>query len=193
MPRCGNLRRYLQEITESRRMEKISYIPPVFILIIEIVLLEHAISFGEKYVIFFTIILLIVSLIELFLIIREMHKNRVSTIYNRTLTIKLDDFITETKKTNVKEIVSQFIDRYPIYEKNRDEVYKLTCQILQTHKDEIIEKQLLLKLSAFVKGSLLDNTSDIVQEFLRKHPGYEKYKSEVYDRVYQLLGIKQKR
>ncbi len=140
MPRCANLRRYLKNKTESRGMEKISFIPPIFILIIEMVLLEHAIRYGERYVIFFTIILLIVSFIELFLIMREIHKTRKCKMFNQTLTIKLDDFITETKKTNVKEIVSQFVDRYPIYEKNRDEVYELTCQILQTHKDENIKK-----------------------------------------------------
>jgi hypothetical protein len=192
MPRCGNIRRYLREVTESRKAERISYIPPILILIIELIMLEHAISFGEIYVIILTIVLLIISFIELILIIREMHKHRVKHIFDRTLTIKLDDFITDTKITNVKEIVLKFIDRYPLYEKNRVELYKLTCQIMQTHKDQSFEKQYLLRLSTFVKGSTSKDAPTIVKAFFKKYPEYEQYGSEVYDRICKLLETKQR-
>jgi len=190
MPRCGNLRRYIREIAETPRVELISFIPPFLILFIEIILLDHALGLNEGYVIILTSTLLLVSVIELILVAREIHKHRIKNMFDRILTIKLDDFITETKKTNVKEIVSKFIERYPMYLKNRVEVYRLTCQIMQTHKDEIVEKEYSKILASFVKTTNLENPSDILASFLEKYPKYEKYSSDIYERTCSLLENK---
>jgi len=190
MPRSGNLRRYIKEVAESPRAEKLSFVPPFIILSVELILLNHAIKLGESYVIFLTLFLLFVSVIELVLVIREIDQHRTKNMFDRILTIKLDDFMTETKKTNVKEIVSKFIDRYPMYNKNRSEVYRLTCQIMQTHKDESIEKKYSTKLSSFAKSAKLQNPSDIVASFLKKYPEYGKYRSDLYERACQLLENK---
>jgi len=190
MPRCGNLRRYIREIAETPRVELISYIPTFLILFIEIILLNHALSLNEGYVIVLTTILLTISFIELILVTRELHKHRLKNMFDRVLTIKLDDFITETKKTNVKQIVSKFIERYPIYIKNRVEVYRLTCQIMQTHKDEIIEKEYSKKLTSFIKTSKLENPSEILSEFLAKYPDYQRYSTDIYERTCSILNKK---
>ena len=187
MPRCGNLRRYIREIAETPRVELISYIPTFLILLIEIILLNHALSLNEGYVIVLTTTLLTISVIELILVTRELHKHRLKNIFDRVLTIKLDDFITETRRTNVKEIVAKFIERYPMYLKNRVEVYRLTCQIMQTHKDEIAEKEYAKKLTSFIKISKLENPSDILSKFLAKYPKYQRYSSDIYERTCSIL------
>jgi hypothetical protein len=190
MPRCGNLRRYIWEIAETPRAELMSFVPPFLILIIEIVLLNHALHLKESYVIVLTSTLLTVSVVELILVARELHQHSIKNTFDRTLTIKLDDFITETNKINVKDIVSKFIERYPMYLKNRGEVYRLTCQIMQTHKDEIVEKEYTTKVAYFVKRTKLTNASEILAEFVSKYPKYEKYSSDLYERICNILDKK---
>ena len=190
MLRCGNIRRYLHEIAESPRAEKISFIPPFVILGAEIILLNHALTIGESHVIFLTLFLLLVSVIELFLVALEIHEHRKQSMFERILTIKLDDFIMETRRTNVKEIVSKFIERYPMYRTNRSEVYRLTCQIMQTHKDEKMEAEYSTKLRSFVRSAKETNATEIVSRFLKKYAQYERYRLEIYEKVCQMLEKK---
>ena len=65
MPRSGRLRSFIREYEESPRLEKYSFIPPFFILALEIILIIHAIIVWEIYVIILTSILLVISIIEL--------------------------------------------------------------------------------------------------------------------------------
>jgi len=119
MPRSGRLRRHIREFTGSSRAEKLSFIPPFLVLIVEIILLQHAIRIQVDYVIELTIILLILSAIEIILVSREMHKHYQRSNFDRILTIRLDDFIIERKKKNVKELVEEFIEKYPHYSSYR--------------------------------------------------------------------------
>jgi len=106
MPRCGGIRRYCREIADSPRVEKIAFVPPFAILTAELILLYHALNFGEGFVILLTLFLLMLSLIELFLILREIHEHRKQTNFERELAIRLDDFIIERHMDNVSNKVS---------------------------------------------------------------------------------------
>ena len=112
MPRCGRIRSFIREYRGSPRTEKISFIPPFFILALELILLIHAISLNEIFVIFLTSILLIISTIEMVIVSYEIHEHYSKINFDKKLTIRLDDFITEKKEKNVKIIVSEFLNQY---------------------------------------------------------------------------------
>jgi len=136
MTRCGRLRCYIREISETPLAEKLSFIPPFIILALEIILIIHAYTLKELYVITVTTILLSLSIIEILFVSRDIHEHYRRENFDRILTIKLDDFITRTKGSNVKAIVTDFIEQNPCYENNRNEVYHIVCQIMETHKKE---------------------------------------------------------
>ena len=125
MPRSGRLRTYIKEFTESPRLEKISFIPPFLVLIVEIILLEHALSINEGYIIALTTILLILSVIEILFVSQEIHGHYQSTNFDRILTIRLDDFIIKRKKKNVKLLVEEFIETHPNYRNHRNGIYHI--------------------------------------------------------------------
>jgi len=135
MVRCGRLRSFIQELAESPRIEKISFALPFFVIVIDIFLIEHAIRINESYIIIFTTILFFLSVVEVGVVVREIHGHYQQSNFERLLTINLDDFILERKKqTNVKMIVEDFINENPNYESFRNEVYHISCQIMQAHK-----------------------------------------------------------
>jgi hypothetical protein len=180
MPRSGRLRTLIKEYKESPRTERISFIPPFLILAIETILIIHAILLNEIFVIILTLILLIISTIEIVIVTYEMHEHYTKINFDKILTIRLDDFIIEKKEENVKKIVSDFIDIYPEYEKHRNEIYHTSCQILETHKKEAIEKELSNKLTKFIKKKKKTTIDDIVVAFIKKFPKYKKYRGEIY-------------
>ena len=95
MPRSGRLRTFIREYKESPKTEKLSFIPPFLILIVEAVLLLHALTIDvpDIMVVELTGILLIISMIEILLVSREIHEHYTKNNFDRVLTIKLDDFI----------------------------------------------------------------------------------------------------
>jgi hypothetical protein len=137
MPRCGRFRRFIKEYNESQKTDKISFIPPFFILILEIILITHALIENNIFVIWLTSILVIISIIEIIFVTREIHEHYQSSNFDRELTIRLDDFIIGKNEKNVKNIVEKFIDKNPNYEKYRNEIYRISCQIMETHKKEL--------------------------------------------------------
>lgn len=135
MVRCGRFRSFIQELAESPRIEKISFALPFFVIVIDIILIEHAIRINESYIIICTTILFFLSVVEVGVVVREIHGHYQQSNFERLLTIKLDDFILDRKKqTNVKMIVEDFINENPNYESFRNEVYHISCQIMQAHK-----------------------------------------------------------
>ncbi|KYK20980.1 hypothetical protein AYK21_01130 [Thermoplasmatales archaeon SG8-52-2] len=188
MPRCGRIRGFIREYKESPRTEKISFIPPFIILTIEIILIIHAISLNEIYVIVLTFVLLIISLIEIIIVSYEIHEHYTQINFDKKLTIRLDDFITEKKEKNVKKIVTDFINQYSEYEKHRNEIYHTTCQILETHKEEEIEKELTNLLSKFIKKQKKPTVDTIIDSFIKKFPKYRKYRGEIYVITAQILS-----
>jgi hypothetical protein len=193
MPRSGRLRTYLKEYSESPRFEKLSFIIPFLVLIVEIILLGHAISINEGYVIILTLTLLILSIIEINLVAREIHEHYLTTNFDRILTIKLDDFITENKNKNVQFLVEEFIKQYQEYKSHRNEIYHIACQILETHKEELWEKELYKNLIKFLKDKKKMNVDDILKEFLEKNPKYTKRPGKVYSMICVYLGLKEKK
>jgi len=181
MPRSGRLRNFICEYKESPKVEKASFIPPFIILGIEFILLAHAIVLMEVFVIALTSILLFISIIEIFLVSFEIHEQYQRSNFDRMLTIRLDDFVTQKKEKNVKKVVVDFIEKYPIYEKNRNEIYHTTCQILETHHEEKIEKDITDKLKRMIKRRKKINVDDIVKNFIKKYPKYKRYRAEIYD------------
>lgn len=187
MPRCGRLRNFIIEYKESPRTERVSFIPPFLILAIEIVLIIHAILLNEMFVIVLTLVLLIISTIEIVIVSYEIHAHYSKINFDKKLTIRLDDFITEKKEINVKKIVTDFINQYTEYEKHRNEIYHTTCQILETHKEEEIEKDLTIKLNKFIMKKKKPTVDEIVESFVKKYPKYKKYRGEIYIIAAQIL------
>lgn len=98
MPRCGRLRSLLTEYNESPRAEKLSFVLPFLILTLELILLTHALIEKTMFVLILISILLTISIFEIILVSIEMHEEYLQKNYDKILTIKLDDFITEKKK-----------------------------------------------------------------------------------------------
>jgi len=189
MPRSGRLRTFIREYEESPRLEKTSFIPPFLILGIEIILIIHAIILEEIYVIILTLILFVISTVEIILVSLEIHEHYKRINFDKILTIRLDDFITEKKEKNVKKIVTDFIEKYPGYQTYRNEIYHTTCQILETHKEEAIEKDLENKLKKFIKKNKKANVDEIVEKFVKKYPKYKKYRTEIYKITCQIMKV----
>ena len=187
MPRSGRFRSFIREYKESPRTERISFIPPFLILAIETILLIHAITLNETYVIILTLILLIISTIETIIVSYEIHEHYTKMNFDKILTIRLDDFITEKKEKNVKKIISDFLKHYSEYEKHRNEIYHTTCQILETHKKEEIEKELSDKINKFIMKKKKTTVDEIVVSLIKKYPKYKKYRGEIYIIATQLL------
>ena len=190
MPRSGGIRRYCREIANSPKREQVAYIPPFLILTAELILLLHALELKEGFVIFLTSFLLIVSLIELFLILREMHQHRCQTTYERELTIRLDDFIIERHMDNVSRIVEDFINEYDEYKDNRTTIYHIACQIMHTHKQELWEKTLRTRLKRFLVKTDKESLRDIIDAFLKKFPEYRKDPAKVYQLIVNYIEKK---
>ncbi len=165
---------------ESPRTERISFIPPFLILTLEIILIIHAILLNEIFVIILTSILLIISTIETVIVSYEIHEHYIKINFDKILTIRLDDFITEKKGKNVKKIVTDFIEKYPDYETHRNEIYHTTCQILETHREEAIKKEVENKLNKFIKRRKKANVDEIVESFIKKYPKYKNYRGGIY-------------
>ena len=195
MPRSGRLRTFIREYSESSRAEKISFIPPFIILVVEFILLAHALTIDvpDIMVVELTTVLLIISIIEILFVSREIHEHYTKGNFEKILTIRLDDFVTETKQKNVKKIVSDFIEKYSEYSGKRNEIYHTTCQILETHKEEETEKEMENKLKTFIKRNKKANVDEIVENFLKKYPKYKKTPSLIYEKTCVIMGISEKK
>ena len=188
MPRSGRLRSFIKEYKESPRLEKASFVPPFMILIIEIILIIHAISLEEIYVILLTAFLVIISTIEIILVSLEIHEHYQRGNFDRVLTIRLDDYILERREKNVKKIVTDFIEEHPEYSNHRGEIYHTACQILETHAEEVWEKKLTEQLERFIKRRKKQSVDEILEAFVKKYPPYKKYRSKIYEKICHILG-----
>ena len=190
MPRSGRLRNYIKEIAESPRFEKLSFVPPFLVLFVEITLLHHALTIHVIYVIQLTLILLVLSIIEIFFVSQEIHEHYMQNIFERKLTIRLDDFIIERQKMtkNVKMLVEEFTEIYPHYRSYRNKIYHIACQILETHEEEMQEKAFSEKLQKFIRRRKKVHVDGIVDEFLKKYPVYRNYRAEIYEKACQIKG-----
>jgi len=190
MPRSGRLRTFIREYRESPRFDKLSFMPPFLILIVEGVLLAHAVTIKapDIMVVELTLILLAISIIEIIFVFGEMHEHYTQTNFDRVLTIKLDDFITECKFKNVKKIVEEFIEQNSEYRAKRNEIYHTTCQILETHEEKELDKHLTDDLSKYIKKNRKMNVDEIVASFVEKYPKYKNYRIQVYEKTCQLKG-----
>jgi len=188
MPRSGRMRNFIKEYKESPKFEKLSFIPPFLILIVELILLIHALSIDVPNIIVveLTTILLIISIIEIIFVTKEIHEHYLKTTSDRILTIRLDEFIMRNKKKNIKRLVEEFIEQYPTYRNIRDEVYHISCQILQTNKEEQAEQIFNQALLPFFKKNKDKNVDEILKGFIKKYPKYKKYSGEAYQKICQL-------
>jgi len=187
MPRTGRFRRFIKEYNESQKTDKISFIPPFFILILEIILITHAIIENNVFVIWLTLILVIISIIEIIFVAREIHEHYQSNNFDRELTIRLDDFIIEKNEINVQTMVEKFIDVHPNYEIYRNEIYHIACQIMETHKKELWEKTLELRLKKYVLKNSNYSMKEIMDNFMEKFPEYKKDPGRVYPLAAQMI------
>ena len=193
MPRCGRTREYLKDIAESQRFEKISFILPFIILTIEIVLLMHAFSLQEGYVIILTSFLLVISILELLFVIQEIHEHQQLNSIERELTIRLDDFIMEQGTKNVSSVVEEFISKHEKYSRKRNTVYHIACQIMETHEKELWEKNLETRLKRFIKANPSLSLQEIVMKFIEKFPEYRNEPQTVYQIAAPIISKKDRR
>ena len=187
MPRCGRFRTFIKEYNESQKTDKLSFIPPFVILALEIILITHAIIENNVIVIWLTLILVIISTIEIILVTRELHEHYQRNNFDRELTIRLDDFIIEKHENNVQKIVEKFIEINPNYVEYRNEIYHIACQIMETHKIELWEKTLELKLKKFIKKDSKKSIREIIDQFIATYPEYKKYPDKVYILTAQMI------
>ncbi len=192
MPRSRRLRNYIKEFTESRTVEKLSFFPPFLILIVELILLIHAFQIQVLYVIELTIILVVLSVIEIILVTAEMHDHYKQTNFDRILTIKLDDYIIDHKYKNVQVICNEFLDKHPEYCNDRNEVYHVACQILETHKEELWEHDLDTDLKKFIKTTKHTSVDNILTAFVKKYRKYQSDPAKVYSRICTILDTNNK-
>ncbi len=190
MPRSPRLRNYIKEFTESRTVEKLSFFPPFLILIVEVILLIHAIEIQVLYVIELTIVLVVLSVIEIILVTAEMHDHYKQTHFDRILTIRLDDYVIDHKYKNVQVICNEFLDEYPEYCKDRNEVYHVACQILETHKKELWEHDLDKDLKKFIQTTKHTSVDNILKAFIKKYSKYQSDPAKVYSRICEILETK---
>ena len=188
MPRSRRLRTFIREYEESPRFEKLSFIPPFIILIVEGILLIHAITINvpDIMVVELTLILLAISIVEMILVLGEIHRHYKQNNFDKILTIRLDDFITDKKEINVKKIVTDFIEIRPEYKRYRNEVYHTTCQILQTHKEEALEKEIITKLETYIKRIKKADVDEIVAGFVDIYPKYREFRNVIYEKTCEL-------
>jgi hypothetical protein len=189
MPRCGRFRNFIKEFKESERFEKLSFIPPFIILLLELILLVHALTedTSDLLVVELTTVLLIISLVEIFLVSREIHEHYQKDSFHQEMTIRLDDFILEKRMDNVSRIVEEFLNENRKYCKDRNAIYHLACQIMDTHKRELWEKTLHTRLKRFLKQTDKEIIRDIIESFMQKYPEYRKDPGRVYEITAQLI------
>ena len=140
MARCSRIRCFLREVAKSPFFEKLSFILPFFVLSIDIIILEHALRIQETYIIACTLFLFFLSIFEIIIVSRELHRNYQKSCFEKRLIIQLDDFLEEKKGYNVKKIVEDFITINPEYSRHRNDVYEIICQILETHEENNADK-----------------------------------------------------
>ena len=136
---------------------------------------------------FVTIILVIVSTLEIIFVTREIKGKIIENNFDKILTIKLDDFITKKRQKNVKIIISDFLDQYPEYEKHRNKIYHTTCQILETHQKEALDRDITDKVKQFIKNNKELNVDQIVEKIIEKYQKYKKYRGEIYEKTCKIL------
>jgi len=186
MVRCWRIGNFLREAIGTPLIKKLSFVLPFIVITVDIILIEHAIRINEHYIIGLTTLLFFLSIIEIIVVTSEIRRDYRKTNFERTLTIKLDDFIINKKEKNLKQIIEDFVKNYPEYKKNRKEIYHLSCKIMETHKEEKIEKIIEEELKKYIKNKKNMNVDELLKGFLKKYPKHKKYRSEIYEKICQL-------
>ncbi|MBU0496534.1 MAG: hypothetical protein KKG04_01085, partial [Candidatus Thermoplasmatota archaeon] len=148
----------------------------------------HAFEIQVVYVIQLTIILVSLSIIEIIFVMSEIHAHYKQSNFDRILTIKLDDFILKSKHKNVQFLVKHFLKENPEYASNRNHIYHISCQILETHEEEIYKRNLEKDLKRFIKSSSEKSVDSILSGFLKKYPEYKTNPSKIYQRICDYLN-----
>lgn len=187
MPRCGRIRTFIKNYSQSHKGHKISFFLPYLILTLEIIVLIDAFLISNLTIAFVTIILVIVSTLEIIFVTREIKGRIIENNFDKILTIKLDDFITKKRQKNVKIIISDFLEQYPEYDKYRNKIYHTTCQILETHQKEALDRDITDKVKQFIKNNKELNVDQIVEKFIEKYQKYKKYRGEIYEKTCKIL------
>ena len=100
--------------------------------------------------------------------------------------------ITNKREVNVKKIVTDFIEIHPEYKRYRNEVYHTTCQILQTHKEEALEKEIITKLETYIKRIKKADVDEIVAGFVDIYPKYRGFRNVIYEKTCELKASNKK-
>ncbi len=191
MLRSTRMRGYIKEFAESQTFDKLSFIPPFLILVVEIILLIHSFTIHVLYIIQLTIILVVLSIIEIIFVTSEIHEHYKQSNFDRILTIKLDDFILKSKHGNVQFLVKHFLKDNPEYASKRNHIYHIACQILETHKEEIFKQNLEKDLKRYIRYASQKSVNSILTGFLKRYPQYKSNPAKIYQRICDYLNKEQ--
>jgi hypothetical protein len=136
MPRCIRIRTFIQDYNQSPRIKKLSFFLPFLILALELIVLIDALVISNLIIVSITIILVAISVLEIIFVTREIHSKILESNFDKIITIKLNDFVTNKREKNVEIITSDFLEQYPEYDKYRNKIYLTTCQILETQQKD---------------------------------------------------------
>ena len=136
MVRCRRLSCFLRETFESPLTEKLSFILPFFIITVDIILIEHAIRINEHYIIVFTTLLFVLSLIEITVTLQDIRGHHKKDNLEKTIAIELDKFMSKKDAEDVKILVEDFIKKNPQYNKHIGKVYHIACHVIESKKDD---------------------------------------------------------
>ena len=138
MPRYRWLRKRLIEITESSTVEKVLFVLPLFILALDLYMLNHAVSIRDINVIIPALILFIFSVIEILVAIDEIRERTLSNSLNKNLESKIKSVIRKSvDELTVKSIMEKTIEKYPELKGHKSELYHIVCQILSKDDKKI--------------------------------------------------------
>ena len=62
-------------------------------------------------------------------------------------------------------------------------MYRISCQILETHKQEIIEEKIKKHLKKFMLKEKESTVDEILHKFIKKYPNYKKYRDIIYEKT----------
>jgi len=123
------VRNLFQEILKASRLEKIVLIIPFIVLILDAEIFYFALVNEEKRILLASAFVLILSILEIFAVLEEIHNHLTKLMRREFLEEKIREIAGEMERPTVRKIVDKFMASYP-KKYSVDEVYEVACDVL---------------------------------------------------------------
>ena len=123
------VRTLFQEILKASRIEKIVLIIPFIVLLLDAEIFYFAWVNGEKRILLASAFVLILSILEIFAVIEEIHSHLTKIMRREFLEEKIREIAKEIERPTVRKIVDKFMASHP-RKYSVDEVYEVACDVL---------------------------------------------------------------